>query len=44
MDDLGSIWAAFEGNRFFVGSLEIDSEEEAVQKAIERIKKGSGIL
>jgi hypothetical protein len=44
VDDLGSIWATFEGDRFFIGSLEVDSDEEAVQKAIERIKKGSGIL
>ena len=44
MDDLGSMWATFEGEKFFVGSLEVDSDEEAVQKAIERIKKGAGIL
>jgi Asp-tRNA(Asn)/Glu-tRNA(Gln) amidotransferase C subunit len=44
MDDLGSLWATFEKDRFFVGSLEVDNEEEAVQKAIERIKKGAGIL
>ena len=44
MDDLGSIWAFFDGERLFVGSLEIDSDDEAVQKAIERIKKGCGIL
>lgn len=44
IDDLGSMWATFEGDRFFVGSLEVDSDEEAVQKAIERIKKGAGIL
>ncbi len=44
IDDLGSIWALYKGERFFVGSLEIDSEEEAVQMLIERIKKGAGIL
>lgn len=44
IDDLGSIWATFERDRFFIGSLEVDSDEEAVQKAIERIKKGAGIL
>ena len=44
IDDLGSMWATYACGRFFVGSLEVDSDEEAVQKAIERIKKGAGIL
>ncbi len=44
MDDLGSIWATYKGEKFFAGSLEVDSDEEAVQMLIERIKKGAGIL
>ena len=44
IDHVGTIWAFAEGNRYFVGSLEIDSEDEFIQKSIERIKKGAGIL
>jgi hypothetical protein len=44
IDDLGSIWATYKGEKFFAGSLEVDSDEEAVQMLIERIKKGAGIL
>lgn len=44
MDDIGSIWGLHQGNRYFIGSLEVSDEEEIVQKAIERIKKGAGIM
>jgi hypothetical protein len=44
IDNIGTIWAFAEGNRYFVGSLEVDSDEEFIQKSIERIKKGAGIL
>ena len=43
-DEVGSLWAWKEGNRYFVGSLEIDSDEEVVQQAIERIRKGAGVM
>jgi hypothetical protein len=44
MDRSGSLWAFQNDERKFVGSLEINDEDEAVQKAINRIVNGSGIL
>lgn len=44
LDTEGSIWAFYNNERFFVGNLVIESEEESVQKAIERIIRLSGIL
>jgi hypothetical protein len=43
-DKIGSLWAWKDNNRYFVGSLEVDSDEDAVQQAIERIRKGSGMM
>lgn len=40
----GSIFAFFQGERYFVGSLEVEAKEEPIQRAIERIKKNTGIL
>lgn len=40
----GSIWAFFNNERYFVGSLEVEAKEEPIQRAIERIKKNTGIL
>lgn len=44
MDRTGTIWAFYNDERYFVGSLEVDADEEAVQKAIKRIISGGGIL
>ena len=44
IDKMGSIWAFANKNKFFVGSLEMDSDEDIVQKSIQRIIKGSGIM
>lgn len=44
LDDLGTIWAFYNDKKYFVGSLEVDSEDEAVQKSIKRIISGGGIL
>ena len=45
MDRHGSIWVFVETDvRFFVGSLNVEVKDEAVQKAINRIVKNSGIL
>lgn len=44
IDQHGSLWATKEGQRKFVGSLEIDDEDEIVQKAINRICDNSGVL
>ncbi len=44
IDRNGTIDVFSNNDRFFVGSLDIDCELEAVQKAINRIIKNSGIL
>jgi hypothetical protein len=44
LDRDGTIWAFQDDERYFVGSLEITNEKEVVQKAINRIINGSGIL
>lgn len=44
LDNLGSLWAFQDGRRYFVGTLEVDSEELTVQHAIERLIRNSGIL
>jgi hypothetical protein len=44
IDDLGSVWGYQDSEKEFVGSLEIDSDSDIVQKAIARIKDASGIL
>jgi len=44
LDEYGSIWAWKRNERYFVGSLEIDDEEEVVQQAISKITRNSGIL
>jgi hypothetical protein len=44
LDELGNIWAYSDGDRHFVGALEIDSENEVVQKAIARIVQNAGVM
>jgi hypothetical protein len=44
LDNVGSIWCFYDGERYFVGSLEVDVDEEVVMKAIKRIIDNSGIL
>lgn len=44
MDSTGTIWAYYNNSKYFVGSLEVDSEDEAVQKSIKRIISGAGVL
>lgn len=44
LDGEGSILAFQDDVRYFVGTLEIHTKEDAIQKAIERIKNRSGIL
>ncbi len=44
MDNIGTLWAYKDQERFFLGSLEVNDDEEVVQKAINRITKNSGIL
>lgn len=44
MDRGGTLWAFQDGERYFVGSLEVTDDEDAVQKAINRIVSGSGII
>jgi len=43
MDRRGSLWAFQEDQRIFIGSLEIENDDELVQKAVERIVKQTGI-
>lgn len=44
VDIRGSIWAYTKSGVFFVGSLEIEDENEFVKKSIERIIANSGML
>jgi len=44
MDRNGSLWVFSHDKRYFFGSLSVEDEEEAVQKAINRVIKNSGIL
>ena len=44
MDEIGTLWAFCNEQRFFVGSLECNDEDETVQKAISRICRGAGII
>lgn len=44
MDRSGNIWAFQDEKRTFAGYLEIDDESEAVQKAVNRIISGAGII
>lgn len=44
LDGVGTIWAFYNGERYFIGSLEISSDEDIVLKAIKRITDNSGIL
>lgn len=43
-DEIGTIWAFLDNERYFVGSLEVKSDDEAVQQSIERIRKNAGIM
>ena len=43
-DEIGSLWAWKNNQKLFVGSLEVNSDEEIVQQAIERIRKGAGVM
>lgn len=43
-DKIGTLWAFMDGERYFVGSLEVSSDEPAVQSAIERIRRNAGIM
>jgi hypothetical protein len=44
VDHIGTLWAWKAGERFYVGSLEIDDDTEPVQQAINRITKNAGVL
>ena len=44
LDKKGTLWAYQDNERKFLGSLEIDDEDEIVQKALDRIIKNSGVL
>lgn len=44
IDNIGTIWAYHEGDKKFIGSLEVSDDDDAVQKAIERIISNSGIM
>ncbi len=44
LNPAGEIWAYQQEQRYLIGYLEIDSNKETVQKAIERIKKAAGIM
>ena len=44
VDDAGSMWAFHESRRYFVGSLEVESDDDVVQKAIRRILDNAGFL
>jgi len=44
MDRDGTIWAFQNEERFFVGTLVVADKQDAVQKAINRIINGSGII
>lgn len=44
LDRTGTIWAFQDDERKFVGSLEVTDEDEVVQKAINRILNGSGVI
>lgn len=43
MDRDGSLWAFNNDQRYFVGSLELSSDDEIIQKAINRIVSNTGI-
>lgn len=44
MDNMGTLWAYQDRERYFIGSLEINDEEKTVQKAIERLVKNGGVI
>lgn len=44
LDLKGTIWGIQDKERKFVGSLEIDSDDDIVLKAVDRIVKGAGML
>jgi hypothetical protein len=44
IDDKGTIWAFHQNKRSFVGSLELQNDDETIQKAVERIIKNSGMM
>jgi hypothetical protein len=44
IDDKGTVWAFHQNKRSFVGSLEVDSDDDTIQKAVERIIKNSGMM
>jgi hypothetical protein len=44
MDHSGSLWVTKDGERKFVGSLELEEDSPIVRQAIERITRNSGIL
>jgi len=44
MDRTGTIWAFQNEERKFVGSLEVTDEDDVVQKAINRILNGAGVI
>jgi len=43
LDEVGTIWAFCDGERYFVGSLEITDTSKVIQSAIRRIVRGAGI-
>jgi hypothetical protein len=44
IDRSGSLWAFQNNDRFFVGSLELNSDEEVIQKAVQRIISNAGVM
>src|SRR5512139_573091 len=44
MDRQGSLWATTKDKRKFIGSLEVDDDEDIVRAAIERITRRSGVM
>jgi hypothetical protein len=44
MDNIGTLWVYVDNKKYFIGSLEVNDDEEVVQKSINRIIKNSGIM
>lgn len=44
LDNKGTLWAFQQGERYFIGALEISDDRDTVQKAITRILHSAGIM
>lgn len=44
MDEVGTLWAWKDGDRYFIGSLELDDDDEVVQYAIKRLTSNAGVI